>query len=681
MSGAGMTRARAPLKASSEVKASPHVACKIDVTLNGPHVLDVDHKSGIAGVSTTNKLVAQDRSKLSVYAFITSKWMRYPAGDHTRLHVFPLNPVTGKATVVLHTALEVPPNALLHLTLVAEEKDERKLRLVDAELGRALVELSSLAGGGGGGAGGYNACTAKLFSVYDSQWNMGEFQVSVHPDSALKQKGFGFPVLKGVIPRADPREKRIIAEKWIDESHKALWSMYQSNVYFPNGELYYPEREDDSVPTPDGPVPFLFYLYHASRFHPEDSTEFARAIIRMGCLRCGITVSEMLDLDTSNPLLTHVLCYALNSFPLALGYCTDIRGSSFSLPVAADSISHAPGMCVEFSTLVTVAERALRAGKGKECAKMQARLQGFRVCTALCTSRAGDVAISSTDVVSRHLTALLIPTKAFTVLASTDSAATMTASSGKSRFECYMLDTLEVVDPSCRASPGTRSPHESYVMRDKLPHSMSASVAFDSKTPGSKPGPNAFYRSVMKLFSVNDGEVLELACLGRSGYEWKIGIEMQDFVCKGLSADIHRFLCREPLKPSSPKLLAFESDFQETLHLTNLFQNTHSSLYLTDAAVERFVANVRELDANVGWKLGFYVMRTAKDVSQLQKSIDEATKEVPALARQYPESGIVSASAEILDVVNVTGDAVSACVLLQYSVNTSSKQASSKPSG
>jgi hypothetical protein len=619
--------------------------------------VNLETKSGLVGAVHAKKLAPQDRGKLSVYAFVTSQWMRYPDGNRMRSHTFRVNPVTGDAAVVVDMAPEVPENCWLHLTLISSEKDVRFLREADAEVARAVVDLRQ-------------ACmapvTTKLVDTHDPRWDAGKFVVRLHPESRVGTgSAFGVPWFGAAIRRMDPLDKQKISDKWVKANYESAWKRYRSDARFPTGEVFTAKLQDEVVETTDGTIPMLFYLYHASRFEAEDPTEFADCIIRLGCLRAGVTVKEVLALKPGHALTVSVLCYALNGLPLALGYVSDSRGSAYGLPVASDTIARAPGMCVEFATLVTVAHRAINSGTSPLCRKMKDVLAGYQVCTAMCTSRAGGLEIGRDDSISRHLTSLLVPKAAIQELS---VAPEKKAPASSARHLSLFVDTLEEVQPSpILPTPGSLSDYEICVLDGVLPYTMSSLVAFDVKSArDASPGPRAFYRSVMKLFTVDGGVLKEFSCLRRSGKEWVIGIEMMDFVCKGLPASDYRLHCALPIRVDSPELAAFESDFQETLLLTNLYQKVQSPVYLTEAKVEEFVRHTRGLSPNQGWRFGLYVMKEKEDVQTLQNMLDQFLGKVPALSKRFPKAGVGSAQAEILDLVNVTGEALSACVLLTY---------------
>jgi hypothetical protein len=652
-------------------KNDGHVSIKLVVHLEDRPGVDVDAKTGLVGMKKEPRLVPQDRDRLSVYAFVSSNWMRYPFGDHTRTHTFPISSVSKNSTVVIETSPVVPENVWLHLTLVSAEKDERNLRVADVELGRATVELRQVCA---------MPMTIKIYSVFDTEWDLGTFTVRLHPESKKTNQPlpgmFSVPEFKGLIPRVEPRVKRALADAWISANYQAVWGEHDSRIYYPNGSLFRAVESNDSVPTEEGRIPMLFYLYHASRFEAENPTEFADALIRLGCLRAGIAPSKMLQEPAASTVPMTVLCYALNGLPLALGYCSDMRGSAYTFPVASDSISRTSGMCVEFSTLVTVAARAIRAGTSKLCRRMQVLLGGFRVCTAMCTSRAGGLVMTSTDMISRHLTALLVPDSAFKELARPFAE----ESNSKARYTSYMIDALEEVQPSpLLPTPGSLSAYEPYVLRGILPYTMRPEVTFDLKGRDGIPGPAAFYRSVMKLYWTEGEHLMEYSCFTKQGSEYAIGIEMAEIVCRGMCASEHRLFCPKPLTTSSQEILAFEPDFQETLHLTNLYQNLSSPVYLSDNMAEKLAAMVSSLPRGTGWRYGFYVMREKQDVGLLQQYLQKFTARASELAVEHPWTGITEASASVLDLVNITGDALSACVLLTYSTDEKQVARTQKP--
>lgn len=634
-----------------------YASVKFIVHLDDRKDVNAESKTGLVGSVHRDSLNPPKKEALSVYAFVTSAWMRYPKGNHARSHTFKVDPATGDAIVVVDVCPTVPENCLLHLTLVSAEPDVRRTRIADVELARATVELKQ-------------ACTepvvVRLQEPRDIEWSVGNFVVRLHPDSkAGGWSAFSVPRFHGEIARTEPSKKLEIATRWASFNFENIWKRFESRVYFPDKGLFVAELKNEVVDAPEGRMPMLFYLYHASRFQAENPTEFADAIIRLGCVRAGITVKRMLSLTGSNPLLLSVLCYALSGLPLALGYCTDARGSAYGLPVAAESIARAPGMCVEFSTLITVASRAITQGTSVACRKMQSVLASYRVCTANCTSRAGGIEPRESDSISRHLTVLLIPKQAMSELA---LPVEKPAPVGSRTHTCLWVDPLEQIEPSPIApTPGSLSEFEACVLDGVLPYTMRPAVAFDIAQPGSKaPGPKAFYRSVMKVYSV-DGPVLEeYTCLRREGGQWVIGVELMDLVLGRVSASNTRFYCPLPTPVGSKELKAFEADFQETLCLTNLYQKLESSVYLSEAKADQLVEQVQSLPTNCGWRFGFYVMKEPEDVHQLQTLLDGYAARVPLLSKKYPRAKISRASAEILGIVNVTGNALSACVLLKY---------------
>lgn len=664
--------------------ATSGVTVKFNVTYV-PAVADAKKQSGvfrITRVDEGNAAAASDPAKskipgenlgkyvrvergadsLSVYAFVSSQWMLHPRGVQLRSRVFPLSPHTSSCVAFVETKETVPENVYLHLNLIAREKNCTQLRDVDVEIGKATLMLSALCKG---------TADVRLYDAHDPSWNIGSLRVTLHKDTAplFVGKGLSMPRFNGLIQRQPTETKMQLAAQWSKVNYDSVWKRFRSAVMFPGGKLFRYHPDTEVVRTPDGDVPTLFYIYHASRFTAEDQSEFADGMARMGCIRAGVTVSQMMALKQDSGLLHTILCYTLSSLPLALGYCEDGRGSSYELPVAADSIQRVSGMCVEFSTLILVVARAIREGKSAICQKLKSVLDQFRVCAAMCTTRSGEVEYTPQDTIMRHLTVVLVPRKAVSALRNQQQSPPSSAET----WHCYTVDSLEEVQPSpWLPVPGCVSEYEHLALKGVLPRTMSAVVAYDVKDPQTNDGPagrNAFYRSCIKLYCVDGDpeELLELTCLSKSASgEWVVGIELRDFMCGGLSTDNHHLHCPLPLSSSSRAVSAFESDFQETLQLSNLYQQKDLPDYLTDEKVKGLVRSISELPRGVGWRIGFYTMRAKGDAAKLAEALDDCLGDVPLLAKKDRRSGIESADCEILGLINAVSGALSACVLMKY---------------
>ena len=501
-----------------------------------------------------------------VYAFVTSSYMRYPNQDRLWSHMQKLEGKSGTCAVEIHTADRVPSNCLLHLTLTTPMPTIRGDRGVYEEIGRAVIDFSSLSTG--------KPVDAVVMDVFNRSRDVGKVtvQLSCNTDSDPNSRvlsRYSFPVLDSPIPRPVNEEKNAIVQSYIDLNFAEIWHKYPARVLYPDGSELVASKGSEFINTYDGPLPYLMFFHQASRFGVVGNDSIADVAIASGCLSCKVSVSDLLSKKLSTAVLDSILCHALVNFGRTMGYHDDPRGSGFSEMPASDRLSTAAGVCVEMGAFVAVLFRCIRTSQSAVARAIHPVLARYRLGMAVCTARSGGLVMEKEkDSNSRHLVAMLVPRDPFVSSVSSTRPIAVPLSPTRPLFR-----VLETMMPAQFAEDlpvagQTADSEVSDLDYTTLPAAVTTSVLFGEKT--------RHYGSCYKIFLVDDDEsplyeVTLLQKLPTSG-EWVIGVDMRDLLTyRTASAPDMAMLCPCPVGQKDKLVLACHAHALETRYLTNIF--------------------------------------------------------------------------------------------------------------
>lgn len=529
-----------------------------------------------------------------VQAFVTSAYSD-PAAS-SALAVFDEHGVT---TVRVRVSQTVPRGVLLHLVVLSSVINAQGLHGMHVEDACTTVDIERLSS--------RKSVQVALFNQYGTAREMGALNVSL----ATEQDVLPTIDTASIIARPSPAAVTAATSKYLQEFARRTWGAFANGVRFTDGTPYTYDPANDLTTTSESPLPLLFYLFGATRLKapPGQHDEFADQQIRAGCLMSNVTPSDLASQSDRVKLL--VLCNAARALPLTLSVNEEYRGSSFSIPLAAESIGHFAGQCVEQSVLVATVLLHIRDSKSTLCRQLQPVLARYRIGQMLMTHWV-DVAegVSQDLQTQRHLVTALLPINALQALDKDPSSSLPSSTSVVTTpAEPFcMLDTVSSMPISAFViHPGMASAKESRVMAGILPSEWDEGCAFTDAKHN--------VGTCLEIHLVDRAnDIRQLACITlgseSKGGRASMGIPMHHFYTGKLSSSTHRLWSPVPLTVNSEPFATCQTIFDETLYMTNLYENTADPQYLKDnaaiySAVARAVSS-SSATRRKGWRVVLY---------------------------------------------------------------------------
>lgn len=503
----------------------------------------------------------------------------------------------GVVRVGVRVNASVPRGVLLHLSILDSVINAQGLHGMHVEQASASVDIGQLNTSA--------PVRVALYDQYGSARKMGMLEVlSATPLPTIESGSVG-------IVRPSPTEVNRVLGAYIDQFTRKTWGTFANEVVFPDGTKYDHDPSYDLTTTSERSLPLLFFLYGATRLkaEPGQADAFADQQILTGCLMSRVSPMKLASLSDADKL--GVLCNSARALAWTLSVNEEYRGSSFSVPLAAESIGHFAGQCVEQAVLVATVLMHIRDGTSALCRALQSVLQDYRIGQMLMTYHVNVKAgVPKALQAQRHLVTALLPKAA---LATLDRDPALPGAKGAAAVDARrpvcLLDTVSSM-PVSKFVPhlGQASSGEWRVMSGILPQEWDESAFLN---------PNQKIGMCTEIHLVDvDSDIRQMACVTRlqNNGPAVMGIPMYAFYSGNLSATVCRLWSPVRLSTASPEFAVCKTLFDETRRLSNVYQNTRDAEYLNAAssiyaqteqavlAVQRQVPSSKRM----GWRIALY---------------------------------------------------------------------------
>jgi len=533
-----------------------------------------------------------------VQTFVTSTWG--PTGTSaSTLSAFDDTGTVSSASV--RCAKTVPRGVFVHLSVVSNVETTNGLHALHVEEANALVSLDQLVSN--------TSVRVQLMDAYGDARKMGQLEITLLSQLPTIDKSLP-PIVR---PTSDALAHAL--RRYIDAFAAKTVDALDNNIRLTDGSLYEHEPAKDISLVDGNSLPLLMFLYAATRLKAVagHENEFADAQIRAGCFLARVRPSELSHADDATKLL--VLCNAARVLGWTISVSEEYRGSGAAIPLAASSIGHFSGQCVEHSTLTATVLMHIRDSTSSLCRVLQPLLADYRIGHMLMTCRMALAPGNGGSGVARHLVTALVPKSALLALDRSPSQPPPLPGgfTPDQRRPFCLLDTV------CRTPvskyvrhPGAAAEHESRVLAGILPTEWDEQMAFT--------GADRRLDTCMEIHLV-DGDIRQMACVsilgggggGGAGTRAAIGIPMSAFYANALAPATHRLWTPLPLTAKSPEFVLCRPLFDETRLLSNLYQTPSDPEYLSDTstlydAIEAVLKTRDQPKAGqtLGWRIGVY---------------------------------------------------------------------------
>jgi hypothetical protein len=607
-------------------------------------------------------------SKLFVFCFISSRYMRYPRGNDDERVVFELIPNNNEgvytANITLHTLRIIPMNTFLHLELQVQTIDDNHTHLTLVPIGRAVVDYRSLLPDADKLLYNFkpsNTKSIEIHDVYNFTRIVGYFSVSFDTRGGGGGEIPQFSDAQTIIRRS-PQERHSVYSEYMAFVYNESWNRFRSHVTYPDGTKVPNPYMNEFAETIEGILPVSLYAYQASIGNVDVKTQndFVDTLIRMACVIRKLPVSEVRNWNTAETKdlwnIWRLLPVVITCFPRALSYTYDVlkRGSPYNFPLHSEGLEHAQMVCVEHSTLCATIVQTLRTATSELAQKFHPLLNVYyRGCFMHCTVRTGDLD-GSHSVVCKHMVYALMPRKVMDSLAVNRDGTPISLNKSSPQmsasflngigFPPLFLETMENIAYTVTSSsgdvnmPGCLTPHEPEFLGGMLPAYYSSDIAFYGDHP--------YYGDVMTIYPVDDSSPMgDIICLKRDPTTHQtpkknftevmtIGIPLRELLqMTPLNLNTNSILGNyalympKPLTPESIEVqIAMESS-EETRFLRTVWCNVQK-INLTDELVQSLIRKIPERDNLMGWRVSYALFREdevhERFKSRLQADVKDA---------------------------------------------------------